>query len=306
LLVNDEDLTFASVRPDPASLGAMLESAAHLPGAVSRAVAVTTAWDMLVWGELPAAEVVRCVTAVLPGEHVESLIEPFLGLAVDAASNWSPDSLRDGLMAQVADVCIALSADPARRHVAVRALAQTVVTDEQIATLRGLVGEDLDLRWRMLARLAEIGSVDAAEVEQLADSDPDPDTWLQVLTVDSARPDPARKDATWAAIVDEHKVPMGALSKIGSAFWRRSQGSLLTPYAERYLDLLPKLHLRGMIPALTLSAVLYPRAGVDPAFAERAVAAAKADDVSPAVRRTVIEMTDRLNRMLRARREPSA
>jgi aminopeptidase N len=96
------------------------------------------------------------------------------------------------------------------------------------------------------------------------------------------------------------------LGKIGSAFWRRSQGALLAPYAERYLQLLPTLHLRGMIPALTLSAALYPRAGADAAFAERAVAAAQADDVSPAVRRTVIELTDKLNRMLRARREPSA
>jgi len=65
-------------------------------------VAVTTAWDMLVWGELPAADVVGCIASVLPGEHVDSLIEPFLGLAVDAASNWSPDSLRDSLMAQMA------------------------------------------------------------------------------------------------------------------------------------------------------------------------------------------------------------
>jgi aminopeptidase N len=284
----------------------MLDSAAHLPEAVSRAVAVTTAWDMLVWGELPAADVVGCIASVLPGEHVDSLIEPFLGLAVDAASNWSPDSLRDSLMAQMADVCITLSADPARRHVAVRALAATVVTEDQIATLRDLVGDDLDLRWRMLARLAEIGSVDPAEVDQLADTDPDPDTWLQVLTVDSARPDPACKEATWAAIVDDHKVPMGALGKIGAAFWRRSQGALLAPYADRYLQLLPTLHLRGMIPALSLSAALYPRAGADAAFAERAVAAAQADDVAPAVRRTVIELTDKLNRMLRARREPSA
>ena len=59
-----------------------------------------------------------------------------------------------------------------------------------------------------------------------------------------------------------------------------------------------------MIPALTLSVALYPRAGVDAAFAERAVAAARADGVSPAVSKTVIELTDRLNRMLRTRREP--
>jgi aminopeptidase N len=304
LLVNDEDLAFASVRPDPSSVRAMLDSAALLPAAVSRAVAVTTAWDMLVWGELAAADFVRCVTAVLPGEQVDSLVEPFLGLAVDAAGNWSPDSVRDRLLAQVADVCIALSADPARRHVAVRALAQTAVTADQIAALRGLVGEDVDLRWRMLTRLAEIDTADPAEVEQLINADPDPDSWLQALTVDSARPDPAKKEATWTAIVEDHSVPMGAMGKIGGAFWRRSQGEILAPYGDRYLELLPTLHLRGMIPAITLSIVLYPRAGVDAVFAERAVAAAQADGISPVVGRTVVEQTDRLNRMLRTRGLP--
>src|SRR5262249_9848667 len=38
LLLNDEDLTFASVRPDPSSLATMLDSAALLPTALSRAL----------------------------------------------------------------------------------------------------------------------------------------------------------------------------------------------------------------------------------------------------------------------------
>jgi len=57
----------------------------------------------------------------------------------------------------------------------------------------------------------------------------------------------------------------------------------------------------GMIPALSVSSALYPRAGVDPAFAGRAVAAARADGVSPAVCKTVIEHSDRLSRALRTR-----
>ena len=301
LLVNDEDLTFASVRPDTSGLPAMLESAARLPSAVSRAVAVTTAWDMLVWGDLAAADFVRCMTAVLPDEPVDSLIEPYLSLAVEAADSWSPDSLRDGLLEQVADVCLRLSANPMRRQVALRALAQTAVTDDQVAALRTLVGEDVDLRWRTLTRLAEIDSVDPAEVEQLVHKDPDPDSWVRALAVDSARPDPEKKEATWKAIVEDHKVPMGSLGHIRRAFWRRSQGEILTPYADRYLESLPTLHLAGMIPALSVSSALYPRAGVGTAFAAKAVAAAGAEGVSPAVARTVIELTDRLNRMLKTR-----
>ena len=301
LLINDEDLTFASVRPDASSLQSMLDSAARLPSVVSRAVAVTTAWDMLVWGHLAATDFVRCVTAVLAAEPADSLVENYLSLAVEAADLWSPDSLRDGLLGQVADVCVELSTNPARRQVAMRALAQTAVTKEQIAALRRLTGDDVDLRWRTLTRLAEIDVVDPAEVDQLVHDDPDPDSWVRALAVDSARPDPAKKEATWKAIVEDHRVPRGALANIGRAFWRRSHAEILAPYADRYLQALPTLHLGGMIPALGLSSSLYPKAGVGAAFAEKATAAAKSEGISPPVAKTVIEMTDRLNRMLKTR-----
>jgi aminopeptidase N len=301
LLVNDEDLTFASVRPDEASLAVMLDSAARLPSAVSRAVAVTTVWDLLVRGDLPAAEVVRCVTELLPNEPVDGLVEPYLMLALDAADAWSPDSRRDELLGRVADVCIGLAANPVHRLVAVRALAQTAVTDDHVAALREFAGDDVDLRWRMLIRLAEIASVDPGDVQRLRDEDPDPDSWVRALAVDSARPDPATKDVTWRAIVDEHRVPMGSLGQIRKAFWCRSQDHVLAPYAERFLQVLPTLHLGGMIPALSVTSALYPRAGVGTEFAERAVAAARAEGVSAVVKKIVIESTDRLNRILRAR-----
>ncbi|HEY7174013.1 MAG TPA: aminopeptidase N [Micromonosporaceae bacterium] len=301
LLVNDEDLTFASVRPDASSRRVMLDLAAGLPSAISRGVAVTTAWDMLVWGELSAADFVGCVTGVLATESVEGVVEPYLTLAVEAADSWSPDARRDELLEQVADVCLALAADPRRRQASVRALAQTAVTDDQIARLREYVGDDVDLRWRLLTRLAEVGAADPAELDQLAHEDPDPDAWVRALAVDSARPDPQKKEAAWRAIVDEHKVPMGSLRAVSEAFWRRSQGDILAAYADRYLEVLPTLHLSGMIPALGVSRALYPRAGVGAEFADRAMAAARGESVSPAVSKRVIELTDRLNRTLKAR-----
>src|SRR5262249_55082252 len=142
---------------------------------------------------------------------VDSLVEPYLSLAVEAADRWSPGSRRDGLLSQVADVCLGLSTNPTRRQVAVRALAETAVTDDQVAALRTLADGDVDLRWRALTRLAEIASVAPAEVERLVHEDPDPDAWVRALAVDSARPDPAKKAATWKAIVEDHSVPMGSV-----------------------------------------------------------------------------------------------
>jgi aminopeptidase N len=246
------------------------------------------------------------VTAVLAAEPADSLVEYYLAQAVEAADMWSPDSLREGLLGQVAAVCIELSANPMRRQGATRALAQSAVTKEQIATLRELAGDDVDLRWRTLIRLAEVDSVDRAEIDQLVHDDPDPDSWVRAMAVDSARPDPAKKEATWKAIVEEHRVPRGALADVGRAFWRRSQAEILAPYSDRYLKVLPTLHLGGLIPALGLSSSLYPRAGVGADFAERAIEAAKSEAISPPVAKTVIELTDRLNRMLKTRAKQAA
>jgi aminopeptidase N len=301
VVVNDDDLTFASVRADAATLRAMLDSLGQLPSAVSRAVAVTTGWDMVVRGELPADAFIGCASALLRDEPVDGLVEPCLSLAVEAADEWSSGADRDRLLEQVADLCLELSRNPVRRQVAVRALARTAVTATQAASVAELAGDDVDLRWRVLARLAEIGSVEPAEVEQLEREDPDPDSWIRALCVEASRPDPQAKEAAWRAMLDDHRVPMGALRMVSRAFWRRSQDQILVPYARRYLTSLPTLHLGGMIPAINLSKALYPRAGIDGSYPAQAIAATRAEGVSPAVAKLVVEQTDRLNRILTTR-----
>ena len=129
LLVNDEDLTFASVRPDASSLRTMLDSAAQLPVAVSRAVAVTTAWDMLVWGDLAATDFVRCVTAVLADEPATAWSSPTCRWRSRPPTCGLPTRFATACSSRSPDVCLGLSTNPARRQVAVRALAQTAVTD---------------------------------------------------------------------------------------------------------------------------------------------------------------------------------
>ena len=65
LLVNDEDLTFATVRPDPASLELILTRGGELPTAIGRTLALTTAWRLMYDGELTAQQFVDCGVGVL-------------------------------------------------------------------------------------------------------------------------------------------------------------------------------------------------------------------------------------------------
>ena len=301
LLPNDEDLTFAVVRPDEESVRTLLSAAALLPSAISRTVAVTTAWQLAVLGELPASEFVGCASAVLVRETNDAVVEPVLTLAVTAALRWAPDDRHEALMSQVADTCLQLAEAPERRQVAVRALARTAVTDEQLDALARLGADDVDLRWRRLIRLAALDRLDSAEVAALEAEDPDPEAWVRALAVRTALPDPAAKEEAWTAVLSGTTIPIGSTNEVRDAFWQPHQAQVLTPFAERYLADLGPIGAGGMIPAMVASDCLFPRVGVDAAYLDRAEAAAQDESVNPIVLRTVVERSDELRRMLVAR-----
>ncbi|WP_221353626.1 aminopeptidase N [Streptomyces beigongshangae] len=299
LLINDEDLTFATARPDPAARDAFLRSAARLPTPISRGVATATAWDMLVTGEATAAEAGRCVTAVLTAETSDAVIEPWLTLAADIADLWAPDGDRAALTAAVAAACRQLAADPGRRQVALRGLARTATDPDDLAWLRAQAAGDVDLLWRTLVREAELGGDVSSEAGRLLRRDPDPDAWVRALAVRAALPDPAAKAETYRKLAVDRAVPVSSVRQVATAFWRPAQETLLAPYAERYLELVPGLHRGGMIPAMAFAGHLFPPYAVDAAYLDEARRAVRG--APPVVRNTVLERSDEVRRMLRSR-----
>jgi len=302
LLVNDEDLTFAIARTDPASLDLLLSRGGELPTAVGRTLALTTAWSLLYDHELTAERFVDCGVGVLSRETADSVVEPLLGRLVEAADHWAHPSVRDGLMARVADLCITLADPPGNRVAALRGLAQSATTAGQLEAL-AIQATDPDLRWRRLIRLAELGQLDEAELVQLLGEDQNPDAWMNAVRARSAVPSAEAKAEAWQVVVVDRKIPPGVLGKVGRAFWRPGQDELLTPYAEKFLQSLNEFSETGMLWAMSLSGGFYPAVGGDDRFRDRLGAAASGDGVSPLVRQTVRALNDRRRRREAARAE---
>jgi aminopeptidase N len=296
-LVNDDDLTFASTRPDAKTRDAFFGNAAGLPTPISRAVAIATAWDMLITGEATAGEVVRCLTGVLAVETSESLIEPHLNRAVDVALLWSSET---ELAATVAATCRSLVGDARLRKVALRGFARTAADLDAVGWLQTEAADDVDLQWRALVRKAQLGGDTAAEADALLARDPDPEAWISRLTVRAATPDAAEKQAVWQRVVVDHAVPLGMVHQVMAAFWSAGQDELLRPFAAGYLELVPAIAEGGMMAAMTYSKLLFPLFGVDEAVVEKAKALVV--DAEPVVRAGVLERADLVTRMLRARR----
>lgn len=298
-LVNDGDFTFATTRPDANTRDALFNAAARLPSAISRGVAVATAWDMLINGEATAAEVLTCLTGVLAAETCDSVVEPYLKLAVEIAELWAPSVDRPALTATMAATCRALAQHENRRQVALRALAGVTTDLDDLAWVLRQAGKEVDLRWRALVGAARLGGDTASDVTALLELDADPDAWTRALAVRAAAPDAEAKEEVWRALIIEHQVPIAAVNEVTAAFWRPDQDDLLAPYAERYVEMLPDMHRAGMIPALVFANRLFPLFGIEESFIDRAMAASA--HTAPVVSRTLLERADRVRRMLRSR-----
>jgi aminopeptidase N len=299
-LLNDDDLTFARVRPDEPSLELLLAHGGELPTTLGRTLAFTTAWRLFYDGELAVDRFVDCGVAVLSRETTESVVEPLLGRLVDAADLWAAPADRDRLLSQVADLCASLVDDPDRRLAALRALAQSATTSEQLDLLTARATEP-DLKWRRLVRLAELDRLDDADVERLLTEDPDPEAWVSAFAARAAQPRPEAKAQAWRTIVEDRRIPPNIIRKVARSFWRPGQEHLLTPYAERYLALLPDVGREGMVWSMVMGYGFFPVVGGDEGFLTRLNAAAQGAGVSPVVKQAVRDFGDRRRRRDSAR-----
>ncbi len=299
-LPNDTDLTFAAVRTADDSLRRLLGAAGGLPDSTARAVAVSTALDMLRKGELSTADMLDCVLGVVAVEKNPALIEPFLIQARDAAEMWTPLDQVEAARARVADQALALAGDADLRRPALQVLAGSASTPEHDAVLDAAAADDVDLGWRIAVRRAELGRFDEQVVADLLDRDPDPDCASRAVAVTAARPEESAKAEAWRELFDVRSVQAGHPTfHVAKAFWRPGQAELVRPWADRYLDEMQEVR-GGLLSMMSLVRSMYPLFA-DESFLERSREVADHPDLDPTVRGTLLTGNDTLARMLRAR-----
>ena len=300
-LLNDGDLTFASVRTDESSLQVLLANAATLPDAVNRALAVGTAWDMLLKGELSTGDLLDCVLRVLETEQSPGVVEPAFALALRAAEEWSPTVLIPRRLARLATVAAARAKEEEHRSAALRTLAWTASTPEDFDLLDSAAADDLDLAWRVLVRRASLGRYDEDDVQRLLERDPNPEAFLRAYGVTAARPVDEAKAEVWQRFWHERAVPAGPpTQEFARCFWRPVQHELMVPWAHRYLDEIEALTTEGLLAAGTKLRSMVPTT-CDRAWLDRAQDLADAEGTIPIVRSQLLFAVDTLTRVLDAR-----
>ncbi|MEU8662780.1 aminopeptidase N, partial [Actinoplanes philippinensis] len=236
--------TFARLDLDRQSREALTEGLTTVPDPLVRAV---------LWPELLDRDPLPLLARQLPHEPSPTLISAALNRTRNRLIHRTlPAAAVPAALAVVAAACATTGEADEQRAVALaRGLAWSTADTALLrrwlsanATDQGLA-LDPELRWALLHRLAELGGIDAAEIEAERRRDDTADGALGALTALAARPAEPAKAEAWAAMTEDAGVSVRRFRALAAGLWSPSQRELVAPYIPAYVAAAPALARRG-------------------------------------------------------------
>ncbi|QIG43267.1 aminopeptidase N [Nocardioides anomalus] len=161
------------------------------------------------------------------------------------------------------------------------------------------VGLDVDVRWRVLVRLATLGAVTLAGLDEQLAAEPTAAARVEHARAHASLPSAEAKAWAWTAFSGELKLPNYELEAVGLGFWRGGQEELTGPYVERYFAELPgTVEVRSGWVLADAAEHFFPRTALSPDVLARAEALAADPDLDLSLRRRLADQADVLARKL--------
>ena len=261
-------------------------------------------------------------------------LDPRLALAglLDLIATETSDVVIASLLQFATDQLAGAFVPPADRPAALSAVRTTAGellaaaapgSDRQLTGFRGMVrssGEAAELRswlagaelppelaidpelaWSIVIRLAALTG-DAELIAEQSRRDPSAAGRAHAAQASAALADADAKEAAWALLMQPSDLGAYELYATASGFFVATQHELCEPYADRYFDEIAGTGSFRTGWALGQTALLaYPAPHADPAVLDRAEKCLAEDSLEPALRRSIVDGTDRLRRAVRAR-----
>ncbi|WP_067682456.1 aminopeptidase N [Nocardia miyunensis] len=323
VLINDDDLTYCSVRLDPESLETVTTRIADIAESLPRTLCWSAAWEMTRQAEMRARDFVALVRRGVGSESEIGVVQRLLMQANTALSSyadpeWAAATGWPEFADRLLELARAAEAGSDHQLAFVNALTGARLSPAHTDVLNALLSDDpanaglpgllvdTDLRWRIVQALAASGVIDAEGdetpvIDAELDRDPTAAGRRQAAAAATARPRAAVKQRAWDSVLTDDSLPNITTRAIVGGFAPNGQAELLAPYVGRYFAEIPAVwERRSSEVAQTVVVGLYPHW----AITDEAVAAADkflADDHPPALRRLVVEGKAGIERSLRAR-----
>ena len=328
VLVNDEDLTYAVVRPDARSLATARTHLADLADPLARSLLWSMLHNLVRDGLLEAEAFVDTVLRQADDTTEAATLATLLSQALQAATRYAGGGSAALVARLVGDD---QGGAPARGGWGLLR-ASAPGSDAQLVRARawlsaagqaGLAGEGTavagrvrrlldgalsgleltaDLRWRALTALARLDAVTDEELSAQLEADPGALGVTRHLQASSSRPRREVKEAVLARLLEDRTLGNDHVDALVAAFGVDAHRGLTAPLTTRYLAALEGIwSTRSQEIATRLVTGLFPAAG--DADDLRAVRRWLADheQAPPALRRLVLKSYDDLDRAVRVR-----
>ncbi len=303
---NADDLTWAAVAFDPRTAAGLADGLGLIGDANTRAMVWTALEDAVDRAEFDPREFLRAVAvswpletnvsvlsrvslgSLLPGTGAFGIAERYLPLAEREAGLAAIAGAATGLLAECAD-------DDSRLLPAAKALVATTADPDLLG--RWLNGEglptplvgDADFHWAVVLRAATLGLVDASGIQAFLDADDTLTGKLAALTARAALPDARDKAWAWREIVTDSGRSNYELNALAHGFWLCPPVDLVQEYAERYFVDIPLLSSWVGEDALARVVTFAFPSVIDDAVVAAAAATLDRTDLTPAVRRSLVD-----------------
>ncbi len=310
LLVNDDDLTYAKVRLDPASMATARAGVGDLADSLPRALVWGALWEQVRDLAMPAQEFIDVALTGVAHEDRPAIIDTVRGLMVQASTRLVAPELRADLARHVCAGTAAMldAAEPGsdRQLALARLHIESATEPERLARmgdllagrsqLPGLPLED-DLRWASVIRCAAQGAASQDLVDAELAADPTTRGAQFAAQARAAIPTQRSKAVAWEAAVVGGLPNMVLAATVAGFAHPDTPAGLLDPYRQRYVDEIPDLFSsRSPGEALTLARGLFP--SIAPATVEAADGLLDRADLPSGLRRVVLESRDDVQRAL--------
>jgi aminopeptidase N len=316
VLVNDDDLTYCTMRLDAGSLAALVDRVGDFVDPLPRTLCWSAAWEMTREAELKARDFAQLAATGVAAESEVGVVQRLLlqaqtALASYAEPAWAAEHGWPAFRRRLLE--LARAAEPGGDHqlALVNSLSTAVLGPAELAAVRGwftgaepLPGleVDTDLRWRLLLALVAHGMAGDAEIDAELARDPTATGRRNAERARSLQSLPQAKELAWQRAVHDDELPNSINEAIISGFAHPAQRTLLAPYVARYFE-----DVAGVWARRTSERAQPVAVGLFPAWAveQETVAAADAwlaDQSRPAaLRRLVSEGRAGIVRALAAR-----
>ncbi|MGH3517247.1 MAG: aminopeptidase N [Haloechinothrix sp.] len=283
VLINDDDLTYCTMRLDADSLVTLIDRIADISEPLPRTLCWSAAWEMTREAELKARDFVTLVCRGIHGEGEVGVVQRVLLQAQTALNSyadpaWAIETGWPMFTGRLLE--LARDTEPGSDHqlAYVNSLAGSVLDNDTLDVLAGLLDGsaaldgltvDTDQRWRLLHALVAHGRAGDVEIDAELARDNTSTGRRHAERSRALRPTAQAKAEAWDRALNDDELPNAINDAIISGFSHPGQKGLLGDYVKRYFEEIDDVWQRRSSERAQPTVIgLYPSWSVDNASVE--------------------------------------